>query len=155
MEMKRPPNNTGSDKHQRVELKDGDAVTGIIIGSFHTYYAIFNGKYFQWAAKGSPGAKFRFRASFAVKEGAGFTLKVLEQGSMLYEALFSLNDEYPLESTVITIKRKGSTQQNTEYSALPSGKTKISKEEAAYLSTLEPLELRLDEELEEEKFNQI
>jgi hypothetical protein len=155
MDMKKPPSGKGGDKNELIKLKDGDSVTGIVIGDFHTYYATFNGKYYQSAQRGQPGAKFRFRVSFAVKDGANWSLKMLEQGSMLYEALFSLNEEYPLEETIITIKRKGSGATDTEYSPLPSGKIKLTKEEAAYLATLKPLDLRLEDEIETDKFNSI
>ena len=155
MKMQRPPTAGGDSKLDIVRLKDGDSVTGILIGDFHTYYAKFNGKYFQWAERGQEGAKFRFRVNMAVKENNDWQLKVLENGSMLYEALFTLNEEYPLEETVITIKRKGSGANDTEYTPMPSAKVKLTKEDAAYLAKLEPLDLRLEEELEAEKFNSI
>ena len=155
MEMKRPPSKGRENKNETIKFKDGDSVTGICIGNFHTYYAKFNGKYFQWAERGTEGAKFRFRVTFAVKDGSNWTLKVLEQGNMLYESLFELNEEYPLDTTVITVKRKGASATDTEYSAMPSAKVKLTKEDAAYLATLQPLDLRLDEELEMDKFNEL
>lgn len=155
MKMQRPPSEKGSSSLELIKIKDGDSVTGMLIGEFHTYYAKFNGKYFQWAERGQEGAKFRFRVNMAVKDGDQWTLKVLENGSMLYEALFTLNKEYPLEETIITIKRKGSSVNDTKYTPMPSNKVKLTKDDAAVLAKLEPHDLRLEEELETEKFNSI
>lgn len=154
MKMPKPPSGKGGDKLEIVKLKDGESVTGMIIGEFHTYYAIYNGKFFQAAKKGEPGAKFRFRVNFAVKDGSNWSMKVLEQGGMLFESLYELNENFPLEENMIMIKRKGGGQNDTTYTALPS-KQKITKEEALYLASLEPADLRLEDEIEEEKFNSI
>ena len=155
MKMTKPPSAGGENKLDVIRLKDGEAVTGMIVGEFHTYYAKYNGKYFEASKKGVEGAKFRFRINFAVKDAANWQLRVLENGSLLYERLFDLNEEFPLDANVITVKRKGSGQNDTEYSALASGKVKLTKEDAAYLATLVPVDLRLDEEMEEDKFNSI
>lgn len=155
MKMQRPPSAKSDTKLDIIRLKDGEPVTGLAIGEFHTYYAKFNGKFFELSQKGVPGAKFRFRLNFVVKDGANWSLKVIEQGQMLYDSLYALNEEFPLEDTVVTIKRKGSGQNDTEYSAVPSGKVKLTKEDAAYIATLKPLDLRLDDELEQERFNEI
>lgn len=155
MKMQKPASVAAANKLDIIKMKDGDAVTGMVIGDFHTYYARYNGKYFESSQKGVEGSKFRFRVNFAVKDGANWTLQVLENGSMLYERLFEVNEEFPLEENVITVKRKGSGQNDTEYTAVPSGKVKITKEDAAYLSTLEPLDLRLEDEKEDDKFNSI
>jgi len=157
--MNRPPGKGGENKLDLVRLKDGESVTGIVVGDFHTYYAKFNQKYFELSEKNQPGSKFRFRVNFAVKEGANWILRVIEQGGLLYERLFDLNEEFPLDENVITIKRRGSSQTETEYSALASRKIKLTKEDVAYLATLAPMDLRLQGQQEAaselEKFNSI
>lgn len=156
MKMQRPPAMASENKLDIIRLKDGDGgVTGMVIGDFHTYYAKYNGKFFEYATRGTEGAKFRFRVNFAVKEGANWVLRVIENGSMLYERFFDLNEESPLDETVVTVKRKGSGQNDTEYTVVPSGKVKLTKEDAAFLATLKPIDLRLEEEKTEDKFNEI
>jgi hypothetical protein len=124
-------------------LKDGDSAQGMIIGEFYTYYAKFNGKYYEKSSKGVEGAKFRFRVTFAVKNGGTYTPKVLEQGAELYKRLFEVNEQYPLEESPIIIKRKGSGATDTEYlvTAVNQKKNPITADEAAQLASIQPLDL--------------
>lgn len=100
-----------------LKLKDGDKVYGVFKGDIYEYHQI-------WAEKkvvpaGTPGAAFRFRINFIVKDGASYVAKVLEQGGTVYDFLKDLNESYPLETTVVEIKRTGSGKDDTRYSILP------------------------------------
>lgn len=144
-----------------IKLKDGEPVYGVGLGKPYLYASKYNGKFYEnvtWDGNTRlpEGYKFRFRLSFAVKNGKNWTVRVLEGGKMLFNSLNEVNEESPIDENMVKIIRKGSGQNDTEYWAQVAGRdNKLTKEDAALLAQLKPLDLRIDDEKDEEKFNSI
>lgn len=100
-----------------IKLKDGERLVGVFKGNPYEFHHIFSEK--RVVPEGTKGAAFRFRINFITKEGASYVPKVWEQGVTVYRMLKDLNESYPLEETVVEIKRSGSTKDDTTYSILP------------------------------------
>jgi hypothetical protein len=101
-----------------LKLKDGESVQGVFRGDIKEFFIKWeNGKSSE-VAEGTEGASFRFRVNFLKKENQDFIAMVFEQGVTVYRLLSEINEEYPLESTVVKITRTG-TGTDTTYSVLP------------------------------------
>lgn len=127
-----------------LKLKDKESISGIFRGELKEFFVVWEkgGKAHE-VAEGTPGAKFRFRVNFVIKEGAVYVPKILEQGLIVYKDLAEINKEYDLETTVIKITRNG-MGTDTTYSLLPLLKQTLSKEAVKHLETLELLPLSKD-----------
>lgn len=101
-----------------IKLKDKESVMGIFKGDIHVFYVKWENGRSKECDKDDEGAKFRFRVNFVVKDGDGYTAKIMEQGAMVYNDLKSLHDEYDLEETVVKMTRNGSGT-DTKYNILP------------------------------------
>lgn len=103
-----------------LKLKDKDVVQGIFRGDVHEFYSKWeNGK----STVCSPEeGRFRFRINFITKENGTLTAKIWEGGAVVYNQLKDLNDLYPLETTMVTIKRNGA-DMGTTYTILPQKET--------------------------------
>lgn len=125
-----------------LKLKDQESVTGIFRGNLYEFFVIWENKKATQVPEGTPGAKFRFRINFVVKEGTTYVPKILEQGRVVYDALAAIHEEYHLEQTIIKITRNGSGLNDTTYALLPLLKHEISQETMNYLDkmTLLPLD---------------
>lgn len=118
-----------------VKLKNGESISGIFYGDIHEFWAIWRDGKPGEVPEGTPGAGFRFRVNFIVKEGAVYVPKILEQGKTVYQDLGALHEEYNLEETVVKITRHGSSMNDTAYMILPL-KQELSAEAKAHLKTL-------------------
>ena len=109
-----------------VKLADKEKISGVLSGDFYTYRDHWTGARSEVCSgagcahcKAGLKAKARFRINILVKNGEAFTAKILNGGSTMYEQLRALNEDYPLESTVITIQRNG-VGMDTSYNFLPA-----------------------------------
>lgn len=123
MRFKDAANESATERLPFLKIKDGEEVTGVFKGLLYEFYQVWATKEaYPWdtpRAERPQEASFRFRINFITKEGASYVAKVMEQGSVIYNALRDLNEEYPLDTTVVKIKRTGSTKDDTRYSILP------------------------------------
>jgi hypothetical protein len=117
MKFKDHSSDSGGDKLPYLKIKDGEKVAGVFKGEIHEFGLIWEGK--KVVPIGTTGSSFRFRINFITKEGASYVAKVMEQGATVYNMLKDLNESYPLEETVVEIRRSGSTKDDTRYSILP------------------------------------
>jgi len=112
--------NTGSGEGKFVHLKDGDRVIGVCRGDVKTFFALWNGK--TYVESNEPDAKFRFKMNFIAKDG--LAPKIIEQGSMLYNALkdlgedlVAMNADADISKVWVQISRKGAGKSDTRYAA--------------------------------------
>ena len=129
----------GGSKHF-LKLKDKESVQGIFRGDLHEFYVLWENGKSREVMPGTPGAKFRFRINFVIKESTGYVAKIFEQGLVVYNQLRELHDEYELDKIVVKITRNG-TGTDTTYSALPLLKQAITKETMKFLDTMPLLPL--------------
>lgn len=108
----------GGGSNNFVKLKDKESITGIFRGETHEFFVKWTDGKSTEVPEGTPGSKFRFRINFVVKEGASYVPKIFEQGQIVYEFLAGLHKEYPLETTVCKITRKGE-KLDTTYEIMP------------------------------------
>ena len=126
----------GGGSKNYLKLKDKESAIGIFRGELHEYAVLWEGQKSSVVAEGTPGAKFRFKVNFVIKDGASYVPKIFEQGLTVYKQLAELHAEYDLETTVIKVTRNG-TGTDTTYSLLPLLKQTLSKEVLKHLGTLE------------------
>jgi hypothetical protein len=117
-----------------VKLKDKESITGIFYGEPYDFFAVWEGGAPKEVASDAPGAKFRFRINFIVKDGSAYVVKIFENSKTVYEQLGLLHAEYDLEKTVVKITRSG-TEKNTTYNILPL-RDPVSPETEKVLKTL-------------------
>lgn len=140
--MKFPKRQNGGDGPSNyLKIKDGESVTGILVGKPHVYYQVGFGPTAQVVGPGE--GKQRFRHNFIVREGDGYVAKVWEFGPKIYDTLAALEDSgWDLDKTLLTVSRTGSTKENTKYTVTPNKKepTAQALKEIAKLelNTLEP-----------------
>lgn len=119
-----------------LKLKDKESVYGMFRGDPREYNSLFvDGKGAE-VPPGTPGSKFRFRINFLLKVGDEYQMKIIENGATFYNQMADLNDEYPLETTVVKITRKGSGRDDTSYSILPILNATVSAETKAKLDAI-------------------
>lgn len=131
---------TGNGSKNFLKLKDKESVQGIFRGDLHEFFVLWEGQKSKVVPEGTPGAKFRFRINFVIKEGSGYVVKIFEQGLTVYNQLAELHNEYELDTIVVKITRNG-TGTDTTYSVLPLLKQAIPKETIKYLDSMELLPL--------------
>lgn len=118
MKFKEEPSTAGAQDH--LKLKDKESRVGVFRGDPLEFYSVWNNSKSTPSKKGEPGARFRFKVNFVTKdEGQNYVALVWEQGPTVYNLLKSLNEDYPLENTVMKITRFGSTKDTTSYTILP------------------------------------
>lgn len=133
-----------------VSLKDGESAKLVIRGEILEYRNHWLGKAgsAMCEGEGCPHCKsgnkstFRFRANVAVldqKTGA-MEAKILEQGSVVYEAFATLGADYPLTQAWMRLTRKGEGL-DTEYTVTPLPKWELTKQEQAQVDNLETHDL--------------
>ena len=102
-----------------LKLKDGDEVFCMFAGDPISFYAKYDkatnkteqfGEYVQ-------GSSWRFRINAIVKDGDGYTAKVLEQGRKFAKQLWECRNEYGMDC-LYKIKRSGSSIQDTTYTIM-------------------------------------
>lgn len=123
-----------------LKLKDKESVQGIFRGDLHEFYVLWENGKSREVMPGTPGAKFRFRINFVMKEGAAYAAKIFEQGMIVYNSLRELHEEYELDKIVVKITRNG-TGTDTTYSVLPLLKQPIPAATMKFLETMELLPL--------------
>lgn len=117
MKFKDYANQADGEKIPFIKLKDGEKILGVFRGDLYEFFQVWESKeVFDHPTK---GASFRFRVNFITKDGTAYVAKVLEQGATVYNMLKDLNETYPLEETVVEVRRMGSTKDDTRYSILP------------------------------------
>lgn len=134
---------TGNGAKNFLKLKDKESVQGIFRGDVHEFYVLWEGQRSRVVPEGTPGAKFRFRINFVMKEGASYVPKIFEQGLTVYNQLAELHNEYELDKTVVKLTRNG-TGTDTTYSTLPLLKTPLTKETMKFLDSMELLPLETE-----------
>lgn len=108
-------NNSGG---KFVKLKDGESILGVLRGNPKVFYVQWEGGKSTECSKGAKDAKFRFRLNIIVNEDKQWVAKILEQGATMYSDLKALNEDYPLEETLVKITRFGQGT-DTKYTVLP------------------------------------
>jgi hypothetical protein len=116
-----------------LKLGDGESVTGVFRGDVYEFYSKWVGNRSQLTTPEDPEGKSRFRLNFVTKEGDRWTAKIWEFGTIVYNQLAELNDEYTLDETKVKVTRRG-TGTDTTYSILPLLKEKFD------LKTVEAIE---------------
>lgn len=126
-----------------VKLKDGDKFKGVIRGEIDQYYAAWNDeeKTYVECQESAHGAKLRFKCNFVVSENGAYTARILEQGPQMYKALQVIEEDYDLNKTMIFLKRKGSSETDTEYSASVAPGGDLTETDLTNLGGVELLEL--------------
>lgn len=100
-----------------ISLKDGQFIEGVFIGQPYPFYYIYKNKS-EFTEK-VPGASFRFRINFAVRENDTWKIKIFSGGATLRDLILDAKEEFGL-ATIFKIKRTGSTKDDTRYSIFPS-----------------------------------
>lgn len=132
MGMKFKESSMNEDGKQYFSLKDGESAVGIFRGDPYDYRKHWvNGHSVPctdvWSKSpqtcehclAGNKAGFAFKVIFVTKVDNQYTPKVWDQGWTVYNQLKELNDSFPLEKTVVRIKRSGS-DKNTSYTILPN-----------------------------------
>lgn len=126
--MKFEAGQSGENAADFLKLKGGQTVKGVFRGEPKSFETHWTGQFSELCigvgcplcAKGDK-SKFRFRLNFLMRdEAGGFVAKIWEQGWGVYNQLKDLNVEYPLERTIVTIKRTGDSINDTSYMILPA-----------------------------------
>lgn len=92
-----------------IRLKDGEAIQGILRGDTYEWHRVF---------RAGEKPKFKFRVNIVTKINGALDSKIVEGGPKLYEQLKELSESgWNLDETFIQIKRTGSGQQDTVYTA--------------------------------------
>lgn len=157
--MKFPPKNETGAKNL-VILKDNENITGVFRGELFEFRqhwidkqpSVCAGRQECAHCKGGLKPSYRFRLNFVMRdpESGQRVAKLFEQGWTMREQLEALNEDYPLESTVVRIQRKGSGMNDTTYTILPVKGGALNPEqekelEAVPLLPLEPVNEKPDE----------
>jgi hypothetical protein len=131
-------NNSNGGAGKYLKIGDNESVYCILRGDIVTSYQKWNGATYEVAKKGEQGASLRFKVNAVVFEDKKPVAKILEGGGHLYFDFKSINEEYPLENTLIKISRVG-VRQNTRYTVMPAG-PKL-QPDAKVMAAVEALEL--------------
>lgn len=114
------PSGGGGNGGKFLKLGDGEHVYCVLRGDIKVSYSRWTGSTYEPAKKGEEGASMRFKVNAIVAEDKKPVAKILEGGGHLYFDLKGINDEYPLEDTMIKITRTG-VKQNTRYTVIVAG----------------------------------
>lgn len=104
-----------------LKLVDGQSVTGVFRGELMEFWQ-------KWPKGGAKelfyepttGASSRFRLNFVFKEDGKAIAKIFEFGTVVYNMLAELQENFDLEKTTIKITRRGS-DKNTQWMLIPLG----------------------------------
>lgn len=119
-----------------LKIKDGESVTGILVGELYTYYQTGFGPTAKVVGPGQ--GKERHRANIAINGLFGFEIKIWEFGSKLCDDLASLSAAgWDMDKTFITISRSGTTKETTRWTVTPNKREPTTIE----MNTLSGLEL--------------
>lgn len=123
-----------------LRLKDGESITGILLGNVHVFYSVGFGADTRVVGPGEGGKK-KYRHNFVVKEGQDYAVRIWEFGPKIYDQLSALEASgWELNKTLLTISRSGSTKENTKYTVTPN-KKEPSEAALKAMSSLPPHEL--------------
>lgn len=133
-----------------IKLKDGESVKGVFRGAPVTLKKHWinkkpfdcDGDSCQYCAAGDK-AGFRFKLNLLMRdqETGQFVARIFEQGWTVYLQLKDLNEEYPLEKTIVNITRRGSGMNDTTYTILPAKEGAVNATLDATLSKIQLFEL--------------
>lgn len=126
-----------------LKLKDGESAEGIFRGDLKEFYSRFVAGKSEVVTEETPGARFRAKINFVVKDGPTYVPKIWELSQTTYQVLGELHNEYDLEKTVIRLTRKG-TGLDTTYTMMPLVKTPIPEATLNLLANLELHSLEAD-----------
>ncbi len=104
-----------------LQIKPNEFAVGVFRGDPLEFFVKWQqGQKPQPCEYGVPGAKFRFRLNFVIRDKSSGQLAshTWEQGATVYNQLKELHKDYPLDKTVVKITRHGSALDTT-YSILP------------------------------------
>lgn len=122
----------GEDGKNYLSIKSGETVRGVFSGDLHLFRL-------HWVnnrgtvctqdgcnfCKDGNKSSFRFGVNFIIRNPDGsMQARLWEQGWTVYSQLKSLNQDYPLESTVVKVMRTGSGTDTT-YTILPDPSIKM------------------------------
>jgi hypothetical protein len=147
------------DSKNYVKLKDGESVVGIFAGDIYEFSkhwvvnrsVVCTGEGCEHCKSSGKRGGFRFRVNFVVKNPLGaYEPKIFEQGWKVYKNLRELNEEYPLEDTIVKITRQGSQMNDTSYSVLPIKDCLVKPDLAVKIKALKLIDLRHSEEKHQE-----
>lgn len=106
----------GTNKY--LSFADGETKNLILRGEVYEFYHKWvNGKG-QETSSNDPEGRVRFRVNAICSEGTIYVVKIWEFPMTIYSQLGSINDEYPLEKTVLKVTRSG-VGTETVYHILP------------------------------------
>lgn len=117
--MKFPKRETsGTNGANFLKIKDGETITGILVGETYNYFIKGFGASSQVVGP-NEGGKERFRHNLVVKEDGKLVAKIWEFGPKIYDQLAEISADWDLATTNIKISRTGSTKENTKYTVVP------------------------------------
>jgi hypothetical protein len=115
-----PTQSSGGGKSMFLKIADGESVYCVLRGDIKVSYSRWTGTTYEPAKKGEQGASMRFKVNAIVAEDKKPVAKILEGGGHLYFDLKNINEEFPLETTMIKITRTG-VKQNTRFTVSVAG----------------------------------
>lgn len=146
------------DSKNYIRLKDGENVTGVFAGDIYEFAKhwvnnrseVCKGDSCPLCKSSGKRGSFRFRINLIVRGSSGaYEAKIFEQGWKVYKNLRDLNEEYPLEHTIVKITRQGSQMNDTTYSVLPVKDGLVKPPQAALIKAVQLIDLRhVDEKAE-------
>lgn len=92
-----------------IRLSDGESIQGLLMGDTYEWSRVF---------RAGEKPKFKFRVNIITKINGQMDSRIVEGGPKLYEQLQALSESgWNLEETFVQIKRTGSGQMDTVYTA--------------------------------------
>lgn len=150
MKMKFKKIEEGSSAQDFIKLKDKESVVGVFVGDLYEFHSIFENQKQREVSGNTPGAKFRFRVNFMVKQGPSFVPKIFENSATVYRQLEELHTEYDgLDSIFVKITRHGE-KLDTTYAIMPS-KQPLKDEEKQIIKSIKLHELRQKDQQPQQK----
>jgi len=135
------------------KIKDGETIRGIFYGEPVDFQARWENGRTIVTNDSDPDGRFKFRINVIIREGNDYKAKVWEQGTRVYNTLKELNEDYPLDQTVVKIKREGNGKQ-TSYSILPDPKAPMTPQLREILAKVELHDLKKGLTTQEEAYGQ-
>lgn len=100
---------SGRGNQNVIRLKDGESVQGLLMGETYEWERVF---------RAGEKPKFKFRVNIITKVNGQMDSRIIEGGPKLYGQLRELTESgWNLEEAFVQIKRTGSGQQDTVYTA--------------------------------------
>lgn len=109
---------TGRNTSKFIKLKDGETVIGVFRGEPSTGYVKWTGSKYIPSTEEEAGSSWRFKMNFVVKENGALVAKIFENGSLLWDKLAELSEDYDIERHTVKIKRSNSGDYVT-YDVIP------------------------------------